>query len=118
MHTRLRRTLFEAIDCLHKPNAWTTSRSVLECGAPACTLDAFAARSARSSSGRSAMFVATTAADCSKLRRSGMNEGFGTPDPVLLDEPRGHVAPTELFDPCSGVAINMALLTEPLAAPA
>jgi hypothetical protein len=34
------------------------------------------------------MFVATTTADFSKLRRSGMNEGFGTPDPELLDGPR------------------------------
>jgi len=62
------------------------------------------------------MFVATTGADGSKLRRSGMNEGFDTSN--LLDGPRGHVAPPELFDRVARVAIIMALLTELLAWPA
>ena len=64
------------------------------------------------------MFVATTAADCSKLRRSGMNEGFGTQTPCRWTNHED----VSLLRSCSTrvarVAINIALLTELLAAPA
>ena len=44
------------------------------------------------------MFVASTATDRSKLRRSGMNERFRNLTPYSWTNREGHVAPPELID--------------------
>ena len=74
------------------------------------------------------MFVATITADCGKLQRSGMNEGFGTPSTIVRPttddmipspsaqfiEPNRPNMPLlpELVLHLVSVAISMALLTE------
>ena len=64
------------------------------------------------------MFVATTEADCSKLRRSGMNEGFGTHSPCCWTDHEDMSLLGSWSIRVARVAINISLLTELLAAPA
>jgi hypothetical protein len=58
------------------------------------------------------MVVATTATDFSKLRKSGMTEGFGTSDPVLLDGPRGLVAPYGAVRPVRACAPSLTIINQ------
>ena len=60
------------------------------------------------------MLIATRAPQSAKLRKSGMNGGFGPHrPPAVAERTRIHAAPTELKQ-ASGVVpvINMALLME------
>ena len=52
------------------------------------------------------MFLTTPAAECGKLRRSGTNEGFGTPDLA------------ELCGPCRACGYKLNVLRELLPVPA
>ena len=91
----------------------------MECGGPCCTLHAFAAASARSSSGRSALFVATTAAKCNKLQRSGIKEGLGgiDPPPCLTDPDEISLLRSFYGAACETLSMNLSVKRPPLPDP-